>query len=162
MNIALVAQELYQKGIVYSDEAKYELTVLQSALTEIVAMTMDAFIRDDLKLAVKVEPLEHVIDALCDELKLHHVARLRKGICTLEQGFTFHDLLTNYERISDHCSNIALALIELETENFNTHEHLRNIEEEKEALFSRYVDKFLRKYTLQSYTGSKPPKKNPR
>lgn len=132
LNIAELAQEIHQKSVVYSDEAVQELAIIRKTIIEIVTTTVDAFVRDDLRLASKVEPLERHVDVLCDELKLHHVNRLQKGVCTLEQGFTFHDLLTNYERISDHCSNIALAMIELELNAFMTHEYIKSADPAKE------------------------------
>ncbi|MBQ4369974.1 MAG: Na/Pi cotransporter family protein, partial [Oscillospiraceae bacterium] len=148
LNIAVVAKEIHDKGVRYSPEASHELEVVQKAILEIVSIAVNSFIDNDLNNAAKVEPLEEVIDSLCDELKLHHVDRLQKGICTLEQGFTFNDLLTNYERVSDHCSNIALAMIELETDAFNTHEYLRNIEEIKQQSFTEHLEEFRIKYSL--------------
>ena len=118
LNIAQTAKEMREKSIVFSDDALRELAVLESALAEIVHITVNAFIRNDLSLASRVEPLEELIDDLCDELKLHHVDRLQKGHCTLLNGFLFNDLLTNYERVADHCSNIAVAMIELESDSF--------------------------------------------
>lgn len=149
-NIANVAKEINEKGISYSGEAQHELNVIQSAISEILAITVDSFVRDDIELAAKVEPLEEVIDSLCDEMKLHHVDRLQKGLCSLEQGFTFNDLLTNYERISDHCSNVALAIIELETDEFNTHEYLKNIEKMKQESFTRHFEEFQSKYSFDN------------
>ena len=148
LNIAVVAKEIHDKGVRYSPEASHELEVVQTAILEIVSIAVTSFIDNDLNNAAKVEPLEEVIDSLCDELKLHHVDRLQKGVCTLEQGFTFNDLLTNYERVSDHCSNIALAMIELETDAFNTHEYLRNIEEIKQQSFTEHLEEFRTKYSL--------------
>ena len=113
MNIAECAKEIEEKGIVFSHEADRELSTLFSAVQEITHDAITAFTTGDLTLAYRVEPLEEVIDALCDEMKLHHVDRLQQGICTLHQGFVFNDLLTNFERVSDHCSNLAVATIEL-------------------------------------------------
>ena len=96
----------------------------------------------------RVEPLEEIIDGLCDEMKLHHVDRLQKGVCTLNQGFIFNDLLTNYERVADHCSNIAVAMIELESDSFDTHEYLNSVKAMKSASFARYSAEYQKKYTL--------------
>ena len=93
-------------------------------------------------------PLEEIIDGLCDEMKLHHVDRLQKGVCTLNQGFIFNDLLTNYERVADHCSNIAVAMIELESDSFDTHEYLNSVKAMKSASFARYSAEYQKKYTL--------------
>mgnify|MGYP000803093883 FL=1 len=109
---------------------------------------MGAFVNGDLESAGRVEPLEEIIDGLCDEMKLHHVDRLQKGVCTLNQGFIFNDLLTNYERVADHCSNIAVAMIELESDSFDTHEYLNSVKAMKSASFARYSAEYQKKYTL--------------
>ena len=148
LNIAQTAKEMREKSIVFSDDALRELAVLESALAEIVHITVNAFIRNDLSLASRVEPLEELIDDLCDELKLHHVDRLQKGHCTLLNGFLFNDLLTNYERVSDHCSNIAVAMIELESDSFDTHEYLSSIKEMKSDTYERYYEEYSQQYHL--------------
>ena len=137
LNVAEAAQEISQKGITFSGDARHELSVLTSALREILHNAIRAFIIEDLELAKRVEPLEELIDALCDEMKLHHVDRLQKGTCTLSQGFVFNDLLTNYERVADHCSNIAVAMIELEADSFATHEYLSSVKAMKSAAYER-------------------------
>ena len=148
LNIAQTAKEMREKSIVFSDDALRELAVLESALAEIVHITVNAFIRNDLSLASRVEPLEELIDDLCDELKLHHVDRLQKGHCTLLNGFLFNDLLTNYERVADHCSNIAVAMIELESDSFDTHEYLSSIKEMKSDTYERYYEEYSKKFAL--------------
>ncbi len=148
LNIAQTAKEMREKSIVFSDDALRELAVLESALAEIVHITVNAFIRNDLSLASRVEPLEELIDDLCDELKLHHVDRLQKGHCTLLNGFLFNDLLTNYERVADHCSNIAVAMIELESDSFDTHEYLSSIKEMKSDTHERYYEEYSQQYHL--------------
>ena len=148
LNLAETAKEMREKSIVFSDDAARELGVLESALTEIVHVTVNAFIRNDLSLASRVEPLEELIDDLCDELKLHHVDRLQKGHCTLLNGFLFNDLLTNYERVADHCSNIAVAMIELESDSFDTHEYLSSFKEMKSDTYERYYEEYSQQYHL--------------
>ena len=148
LNIAQTAKEMREKSIVFSDDALRELAVLESALAEIVHITVNAFIRNDLSLASRVEPLEELIDDLCDELKLHHVDRLQKGHCTLLNGFLFNDLLTNYERVADHCSNIAVAMIELESDSFDTHEYLSSIKEMISDTYERYYEEYSQQYHL--------------
>ena len=148
LNIAQTAKEMREKSIVFSDDALRELAVLESALAEIVHITVNAFIRNDLSLASRVEPLEELIDDLCDELKLHHVDRLQKGHCTLLNGFLFNDLLTNYERVADHCSNISVAMIELESDSFDTHEYLSSIKEMKSDTYERYYEEYSQQYHL--------------
>ena len=139
LNLAETAKEMREKSIVFSDDAARELGVLESALTEIVHVTVNAFIRNDLSLASRVEPLEELID---------DVDRLQKGHCTLLNGFLFNDLLTNYERVADHCSNIAVAMIELESDSFDTHEYLSSIKEMKSDTYERYYEEYSQQYHL--------------
>ena len=147
-NIGECAQELHEKQVRFSEEAQHELTVLQTAVTDIVALTIEAFENNDISHATRVEPLEEIIDSLCDELKLHHIDRLQRGICTLHQGFVFNDLLTNYERIADHCSNIAVAMIELESDAFDTHRYLDSLKKMKGEAFTSYLAEYHEKYTI--------------
>ena len=148
LNIAEGAKELHQKNLAFSEAAAHELEVMEAALTEILSTAIRSFVNNDLKLASRVEPLEELIDNLCDEMKLHHVDRLQKGLCTLGQGFVFNDLLTNYERVADHCSNIAVALIELESDSFDTHEYLNSLKELKSDMYERYYEEYRRIYQL--------------
>ena len=99
-------------------------------------------------LAARVEPLEEIIDGLCDEMKLHHVDRLKAGECTLSHGFVFNDLLTNYERVADHCSNVAVAMIELKSDSFDTHEYLQSVRQMRDESFSRYYEEYQKKYAI--------------
>lgn len=123
-NLVGVAREMHDKGIVFSHEAKAEIENLSAALHEILDMTAKAFKTSDVQLASSVEPLEQVIDKLISEIKNRHVERLQKGNCTIELGFVLTDLLTNYERVSDHCSNVAVAVLESKHGTFETHEYL--------------------------------------
>ena len=111
LNIAECAQEMHDKKLNFSKYATHELSVLRSAVSEIVALAVKAFVEDDLSVAYRIEPLEEKIDSLCDEMKLHHINRISDGTCTLQLGFVFNDLLTNLERMADHCSNIGVAMI---------------------------------------------------
>ena len=142
--------ETYEKakGIVFSEDAAREVNVLISAVTEVMNTAIDAFCNNDLENAYRVEPLEELIDNLCDEMKLHHIDRLQKGICTLNHGFVFNDLLTNLERISDHCSNIAVALIELESDSFDTHEYINSLIEVRSHCFDEYYEEYSKKFAL--------------
>ena len=148
LNIAELAQEIHEKNMRFSPAASHELTVLQGAVTEVLSTAVEAFISNDMDTAYHVEPLEELIDNLCDEMKLHHIERVQKGICTLTQGFVFNDLLTNYERVSDHCSNIAVAMIELESDTFETHSYLDGVKEMHSHSFDRYYEEFSKKYSL--------------
>ena len=148
MNFAEVAQEIHEKGIKFSEAGAAELAVLRTAVCEITSLTVSAFISNDVETALKVEPLEEVVNGLCDELKLHHIIRLQDGNCTLGQGYIFNDLLTNYERVADHCSNIAVAMIELRDNSFDTHEYLNKLREMKSAQFTKYYEEFSKKFAL--------------
>ena len=147
-NIAQSFQEVHQKQIRFSDEAIEELSVMTKALKEILRMTTEAFVKQDAKLAMQVEPLEEVIDDLCDKMKLRHVERLQKGQCTITQGFVFNDLSTNFERVSDHCSNIAVAIIEMEAESFDTHEYLGRIKEKQSPDYQKYYENYSKQFTF--------------
>ena len=146
VNIAEAAQEIDEKHLNFSDAASTELSTMRAAVTEIVQIAIRAFVDNDLELAARVEPLEELIDSLCDEMKLHHVDRLQHGICTLAQGFVFNDLMTNFERVADHCSNIAVAIIELESDSFDTHEYLNSIKKIKSSSYDRYFEEYRKKY----------------
>ena len=148
LNIAECAQEIYEKEIRFSDAAVRELIVLREAITEVVSLATSAFVNNDMELAVKVEPLEEHIDNLCDEMKSHHVERLQRGECALEKGFVFNDLITNYERISDHCSNIAVGMIEMESDSFDTHNYLSGLKKLEDETFNRYYEEYQEKYSI--------------
>ena len=148
LNISETAKEIHDKAMVFSPAAVRELEVMESALREILSISVAAFVANDVQQAVRVEPLEEIIDGLCDEMKSHHVDRLQSGACTLDQGFVFNDLLTNYERVADHCSNIAVAIIELESDSFDTHEYLNSVRAMKSHSFARYYEEYQQKYHL--------------
>ncbi len=150
VDISRSAQELREKNEQFSEEALRELDVLTSALVEILDMTAHAFIENDPNLAVHIEPLEEVIDELCDELKMHHVERLQRGECTLEQGFIFNYLLTSYERISDHCSNIGVAILESKAKVYDPHAYLQNVKEHQSAAFERSFRMYKEKFRIRN------------
>ena len=148
LNIAEAAREMHQKGLAFSGDAAHELDVMEAAVKEILQLSVESFVSTDLQKAARVEPLEEIIDGLCDELKLHHVERLKTGECTLSQGFVFNDLLTNYERVADHCSNVAVAMIELKSDSFDTHEYLKSVRQMRDESFSRHFEEYRQKYSL--------------
>ena len=148
LNIAECAKELHDKEITFSNKGEKELKVLICAVSEIVGTAVGAFVDNDIERAYRVEPLEELIDNLCDEMKMHHIDRLQKGICTLHHGFVFNDLLTNLERVSDHCSNIAVAMIELESESFDAHEYINSLIEVRSHCFDEYYEEYSKKYVL--------------
>ena len=148
LNISEAAKEIHDKDLQFSPEACHVLDVIESAVREILSIAVGAFVENDPQRAARVEPLEEIIDGLCDEMKSHHVDRLQSGSCTLNQGFVFNDLLTNYERVADHCSNIAVAIIELESDSFDTHEYLNSVRAMKSSSFARYYEEYKQEYHL--------------
>ena len=145
LNLKKVAQEIHEKKIHFSEKAQKEIATLIEAITEIVVMTTKVYEKNDLTLASNVEPLEQVIDNLTAEIKSHHINRLQSGDCTIEMGFVLSDLLTNCERISDHCSNIAVAVIEAQNDAFDPHNYLNKIKynnEEFKEIFEEYNGKY--------------------
>ncbi len=148
LNISEAAKEIHDKDLQFSPEACHELDVIESAVREILSIAVGAFVENDPQRAARVAPLEEIIDGLCDEMKSHHVDRLQSGSCTLNLGFVFNDLLTNYERVADHCSNIAVAIIELESDSFDTHEYLNSVRAMKSSSFARYYEEYKQEYHL--------------
>ena len=148
LNISEAAKEIHDKNLQLSPEACHELDVMESAVQEILNIAVSAFVDNDPQRAARVEPLEEIIDGLCDEMKSHHVDRLQSGACTLNQGFVFNDLLTNYERVADHCSNVAVAIIELESDSFDTHEYLSSVRAMKSHSFAQYFEEYKQRFHL--------------
>ena len=148
VNILQVAQEIEQKKVKFSDEARAGLEVMVAALIEIINNATLAFIHNDVKLAAKVEPLEQVIDRLRDKLKEAHVRRLTNGECTIELGFIFSDLITNIERVSDHCSNIAIGVIEINRNGYEAHEYLHELKNSDDIQYNADYKAYKQKYTL--------------
>ncbi|WP_312372901.1 Na/Pi cotransporter family protein [Lachnoclostridium sp.] len=148
VNILDLAKEINQKSINFSKEAQDGLNVMTDAVTDILNMTIKAFVTDDLELAKKIEPLEEVIDLLRKELKDRHIRRLQKGQCTTELGFVYTDLLTNFERVSDHCSNIAVSMLQLNENSFDTHEYLHDVKFTGERYFTEQFEANKKKYAL--------------
>jgi phosphate:Na+ symporter len=140
--------EIKEKNIAFSEDAKHELAVIIGALKEIVNITIDSFINDDFDMASHVEPIEQVIDKLKDELKARHVDRLQKGECTVQLGFVFSDLLTNIERVSDHCSNIAVYTIKQNSDKLDTHKYLRKVRAASIGNFVEDYTNYEKKYSL--------------
>ena len=146
VNVMEVGQELYDKHITFSEDARAELNVLTAAVKEILDLATRSFETDDVPLAKWVEPLEEVIDDIIRDLKLRHIERLQAGRCTVEMGFIFSDLLANYERIADHCSNLAICVIELAQGEYNVHEYANKTETESD--FNVLYQASKRKYAL--------------
>lgn len=148
LNIAERALEKKEKGIRFTEDAWKELTTLSNAVGEIVSTAVKAMIDENLELAYRVEPLEQTVDELCDVLKLHHIERLRNGDCDVQRGYVFNDLLTDFERISDHCSNIAMAIVELSGEKLEVHEYTNSIMNLHRNNFDEYYAEYREKYKV--------------
>lgn len=141
LNLGESAKELHDKKIRFSEDAQREMDVLFAALTEIMDLTAGAFESDDAAKAKRVEPLEERIDELCETMKRRHVERLQSGKCTISQGFVFNDILTNVERVSDHCSNLALEMLEVRDDTMASHGYLHELKaKEKQAMEEAYED----------------------
>ena len=150
VNVLSSAEEIHAKSIEFSKDAQEELQVLEGAVQDVLSRTTDAFRKDDLHLAGKVEPLETVVDELVRAIKARHVARLQTGSCSIEYGFVLEDLLTNYERVCDHCSNVAVAQIEVAQDSFDTHAYLNDLrygnETKESEQFQRRLDRYRERY----------------
>ena len=148
VNIVKAAQELSEKKIILSKEGLREIEIATSAIKEIMEIAIGSFDRNDLQLAYHVEPLEQVVDGIIEEIKLNHVTRLQAGVCTIQHGFVLSDILTNYERVSDHCSNIAVAMIELSKSTFDTHEYLDKLKTMADPAFREMFMEYKKKYAI--------------
>lgn len=148
INIMDSAKEMYEKEQSFSKKAQEEFVIYTTAIKDIVNTTAAVFREEDLKKAMVIEPMEEVIDYLSEEVKKRHMKRLRKGKCSIEMGFVLADLTTNYERVSDHCSNIALAMLQLNEDSFDTHEYQDNMSGEDNLVFMAEVTHLKEKYAL--------------
>ena len=149
LNIAEVAKEIFDKKIDFSLKAKEDIKIINAAVTEILELSLKTILNGDLEAAVHVEPLEQVIDRINRHIKSGHIDRLRHGDCTMELGFILSDLLTNYERVSDHCSNIAAAFIETNNDSFERHEYLSHIKNDGGKEFADMYATYKQKYYIQ-------------
>ena len=147
-SIAKAALEMDEKKINFSDQAKAELKVLGKAVSDVLDRTVRAYTDFDYEVATKVEPREQVVDALVREVKSRHVRRLRDGLCTVEYGFVLDDLLTAYERIADHCSNIAVEVLQVTEGKLEAHEYLNALKAGELHESAKFADRFA-KYKAQ-------------
>ena len=147
-NIGEAAQEIEEKKIVFSDKGKIEMDVLEDAIEEITRLTIDAFINNDGDAAFRIDPLEEVIDDLCDEMKSNHIDRVSKHECTLEIGFVFNDLITDYERIADHCSNVAVDILETVSGDAGLHEFRLNPEFRENTRFKECFSEYKSRFEI--------------
>ena len=147
INVLESAQELRDKDLAFSEEAARELRIMGDAVCEVLEMTVQAFLERDMEKAMVVEPLEQVVDDLKEKLRANHIRRLQQGLCSVAAGFVWGDLLTSLERISDHCSNIAVCLLDVANGNLNLHESLRAFRRDNPDFQSRYAA-YTKKYSL--------------
>ena len=147
VNVLESAEELRQKGLSFSEAAMDELRSLTGAVGEILDLSMDAFVRSDLEAAAKVEPLEQVVDDLKESMRTRHMIRLQRGECSIDAGFVWSDLLTDLERVADHCSNIAGCVLDAARNNVGLHEALREFRVDNQEFMDQY-DRFAGRYAL--------------
>ncbi|WP_304126818.1 Na/Pi cotransporter family protein [Mogibacterium diversum] len=148
LNIAESIYELHDKGLSFSGEARRELDILSAAVSEVLTLAGKAILEMDAKTALKVEPLEELIDDIVEHIKANHIARLKNGVCTIELGFILNDILADIERVSDHCSNIAAAEIELKRNNLHMHQFVKDFKDKDNVEFTELYDEFSRKYSI--------------
>lgn len=146
VNLCEVANEIYSKKVAFSPDAVKEIETMKQALTEILNLTVGAFQKNDLEAAKSVEPLEQVVDALGESMKTNHIKRLQENRCTIETGFVYSDLITNCERVADHCSNIAVSMLRIDDDSLNAHEYLAEVKSHGNELFETKYREYAKKY----------------
>ena len=158
VNLADLAQEMHSKGISFSEQAIAELSVCAAAVREIMDLACQAVCSDDIDAAKRVEPLEETIDAITGELKARHINRLQSGQCTLELGFIFNDCVNNFERVADHCSNLAVSVIELKNASLESHDYLRTLKQSTGRGYHHLLGQYEEKYYAR-LTQNEPEKR---
>ena len=149
LNLAEVAQEIHDKKIDFSQKAKEDIKIIINAVSNILDLAISSLVNEDVEIAKRVEPLEQVIDRLNRKIKTGHIERLRQGDCTMELGFILSDLLTNCERVADHCSNIAVCFIEIANDSFQTHEYLNQLKTSDNQSFNDMYAFYKQKYYIE-------------
>ena len=152
VNLAELARERNEKAMVLSGKAQKELAVLQRAVEKIVQLSFDGYTKNNIAPAARVEALEHTIDVLCSKMKLNHIQRLQAGECSFEAGLYLNDLLMNYKRIADHCSNISVGMISMALGSFDTHDYQERIRKFKESDYEEACDAYAAEYGLNAKT----------
>lgn len=148
VNILKTKRQMHKDGIHFSDSANKELTVMSKAVTEIIEKAVAAFIDDDIRLASTIEPLEQVINNLKAELRERHSRRMENGECSIENGMLFFDIVNSFERIADHCSNLAVCIIELSNRSYQTHSYLKGAKSKSNRSFMKTFEMYLDKYKI--------------
>lgn len=151
VNILKTKRKMHEKGIHFSDHANKELDVMAAAVKEIIENSTTAFIADDIELAQTIEPLEQVINNLKAELRAKHEKRMAENECSIENGMLFFDIVNSFERIADHCSNLAVCIIELSQGSYQTHSYLKSVKKSGNATFMQSFETYLKKYELKDY-----------
>ncbi len=149
VNLADVGKEIHEKKIEFSPTAQQEIAVVKKAIDEILDLTLRAFLEDSVTLATQIEPLEEVIDDVIADIRANHISRLQKGQCTIEYGFVLSDFLNNVERVSDHCSNIAVSIIDVASMNFDSHEYLQTVKSGDNNYFRIKYTEYRTKYSIE-------------
>lgn len=149
LNIAECMKDMKSKSFVLTEQGSRDILVICDAIEKIVSMAVSAFVTSDVLIASEVEPMEEVIDDLIDQTKMRHIARLQRGECQIDRGYIFNDLMTNFERVSDHCSNIAEAMLELQQDDAgNMHEYSKSIKREHSKDFDENFENFSKEFKL--------------
>ena len=148
-NILKIKRKMHQDKIHFSEEANRELEIMGRAVAEIIENSTKAFINDDVELAMTVEPLEQVIDNLKAELRARHSKRMDQGECTFENGILFFDIVNSFERIADHCSNLAVCIIEFSQGHYQTHSYLKGVKNSNNKTFMEQFETYLNKYAVR-------------
>lgn len=146
--ISMLFSKMHNEKMKFSDKAMAELNLYSNAVYEIMQMTIEALTKNDMAVAERIEPLEEVINGLNAAIKKQHIKRLQKGKCTIELGITLENLLNNFERVADHCSNIAVAVLQKKTDSFDTHEYLSQLKQESNVEFQAMYSMYKEKYSL--------------
>ena len=149
VNIVGTAREIHDKQLAFSPEALSDLSLLRSALEEILRITAEAFEKNSAEIASSVEPLEQVIDRLSEQVRMRHIERLQSGTCTIEMGFVLADLLADIERVSDHCSNVAVCIIELSHDGMSTHEYLKSVKSGNDERFISQFNAYAERFSIR-------------
>ena len=147
--IAIGSHEAFEKLGTFSGGADRELNIMADAVEKVTDLAVRAFIENDLSLAEQIEPLEEIVDNLCDTMKLNHVDRLQKKVCTIAQGFIFNDIITGCERVSDHCANIAVAVIVSGHDSYDMHEYLTKLHEDRSSAYQHYFEEFNKEFNIE-------------
>lgn len=148
INILKIKRRMHQNNVHFTPDANHELKIMSNAVREIIDKAIDAFIKDDVKLAAEIEPLEQVIDNLKEELRGRHAKRLQEDECTIENGMLFFDIINSFERIADHCSNLAVCIIELSNRSYQTHTYFKSIKSHNNKGFMEMFEDYLMKYRI--------------